>query len=298
MARRTGHLFAESMEQRRFEAAAPAFDAVMIRWQRSVPPGLILSSPRLRAIVSPTTGVDHIGVDAAAHRGVRVFSLHHHPPLLRNVTSTAEHAFGLLLSLVRRIPQACSSVKRAEWRQSPFFGRELSGLGLGILGFGRLGRMMARYGRAFGMRVAAYDPHPGSVPGYVRRARSLRSLLARSDVLTLHLPLNARTAGAVGEAEFRQLPKGSVLINTSRGEIVDEQALLRSLRSGHLAGAALDVLIGERKGISANHPLVQYARSHPNLLVTPHLGGATAEAMERTDLFVIGEFRQWAERGS
>jgi D-3-phosphoglycerate dehydrogenase len=137
------------------------------------------------------------------------------------------------------------------------------------------------------MRVTAFDPAPGEMPSAVDRASTLREMLAGADVLTLHVPLRPETRGMIGEAELARLPDGAVLVNTSRGEVVDQDALVRALESGKLAGAALDVVEGERdEGSRTSSPLLAYAREHDDLIVTPHLGGVTVESMEATEVFM------------
>jgi len=200
-----------------------------------------------------------------------------------------------LLSLIRRIPFAFDAVKRFEWDQDHFRGHELLGKTLGILGYGRAGALVARYGDAFGMHVVAYDPYVDKYADYVRRVTTLEELLQTSEVLSVHVPLEKATVGLIGVREIGLLPKSAFLINTSRGEIVDENALLGALERGHIAGAAVDVVTNEHKIRIVGHPLIEYAKEHGNLIITPHIGGAAWEAIEKTDMFVIGKFRKWLE---
>ena len=158
---------------------------------------------------------------------------------------------------------------------------------MGLVGLGRVGERVAHYARAFDMKVGAYDPNiaAASWPADVDRYADLHGLLSNSEVVSIHAPLTDGTRGLIGVAEFASLPPGAVLVNTSRGEIVDEPALIKALSSGRLAGAALDVVCDER-GALATSPMLSYARSHDNLLVTPHLGGATVESMHKTEEFM------------
>jgi len=253
-------------------------------------------APRLRAIVSPTTGLDHIDLGAAAERDIRVFSLAGERTFLRGVHSSAEHTFALLLSLVRYIPAAVESVRRYEWRPDRYRGRELSGKKLGLVGCGRIGVKVAGYARAFGMRVLGYDPHRQPWPRGIERRISLEMLLKNSDVLSIHVPLTDQTTGMIGVRQLHLLPPGAILINTARGRVINERALVEHLERGHLAGAAVDVLSNEPLLKGQRHPLIEYARTHDNLLITPHIAGATHEAVERTDLFVVRRFRDWVMR--
>jgi D-3-phosphoglycerate dehydrogenase len=259
---------------------------------------LFESAVRLRAVVSPTTGLNHIDLDAAAEFNVEVFHLRGQAEFLRSIPSTAEHTWALLLALVRRVPEAFESVRQGHWKQEPFRGSELHGKQLGIVGCGRLGSMVAHYGRAFGMSVSTFDPYAEFVPSYVDRCESLEELLLRSEILSVHVPLNAETEGMIGARELESLPESAVLINTSRGEIIDEEALLRVLGSGRLSGAAVDVIRNELAPAEREGSLVSYARSHENLIITPHIGGATREAVEKTDLFIVGRLAEWLKRST
>jgi D-3-phosphoglycerate dehydrogenase len=281
----------------------PAFDVLIVRLGHQVDRALLDAGQRLRAVVTATTGLDHVDVEHAARRGVAVLSLRGETEFLRTIPATAEHTWALLLALVRRIAPASESVRRGEWERDRFRGRELAGARLGLVGLGRVGRRVARYGVAFDMRVAAHDPYVTEWEPGVRRAATLPDLLADTDVLSLHVPLAPETRRLVGRRELALLPSGAVLVNTARGDVVDPDALQEALETGHLGGAALDVLPGERDLVAGgNTPaLLTYARAHDNLLVTPHVAGATVESMERTEVFMarkLAVFLRGAERAA
>ncbi len=246
--------------------------------------------PRLRAIATNTTGVPHIDVAAAAAREIRVFSLQHETAFLGTITPTAEHTWGLLLALMRRSPWAHGAVLEGRWNRRPFGApRMLSRLSLGIVGLGRLGRMVGCYGLAFGMKTAFFDPFVAASPAGLTKMATLDELVAVSDVVSLHAPADETTHKMINRDILLKFKPGSYLINTARGELVDEGALLEMLKSGRLAGAALDVLEGEFvPGFQvSSHPLVAYAREHDNLLLTPHIGGSTIDAWRETERRVI-----------
>ena len=234
-------------------------------------------SPRLRVIVTPSTGTDHIDLDAAAERGIRVLSLKDDPELLERITATAELAWGLLLATVRRLPWAFAAARAGRWARDRFRGHQLSGKTLGVLGYGRLGRMVARYGLAFGMRVLACDVRDVAPENGVTMA-DFDTLLRESDVLSVHVHLTDGNRGLIGAEALAKMKPGAVLINTSRGAIVDESALLEALRCGRLGGAGLDVICGEWDANLAEHPLVRHANEHEDLVITPHVGGVTFES--------------------
>jgi D-3-phosphoglycerate dehydrogenase len=202
----------------------------------------------------------------------------------------------LLLALMRRIPEAAASSRRGQWERDAFRGRELWGRRLGILGCGRIGGQVARYGLAFGMPVAAYDRNTaGPWPDGIERCDSLAALLRRSEVLSVHLPLDASTRGIIGRRELQWLPRGAVVVNTARGGLIDEAALADLLATGHLSGAALDVIEGELDPRARRRsPILVFASQHPEVVVTPHLGGATVESMRRTERFMAEKLRDWA----
>jgi D-3-phosphoglycerate dehydrogenase len=278
--------------------ALPAFDVLVVRLGHQVDRELLDAGPRLRAVVTATTGLDHVDLEHARRRGVAVLSLRGETAFLETVHATAEHTWALLLALLRRVPQASAAVRAGRWERDPFRGQELAGRRLGLLGLGRLGRRVARYGLAFDMRVAAHDPHATAWVDGVRRARDLGDLLTGADVLSIHVPLTAETRGLVGRAALAALPPGAVLVNTARGEVVDEAALVEALASGRLAGAALDVVAGERAlAGGAASPLLDYARRHDHVLVTPHVGGATVESMARTEVFMAGKLAAFLGAG-
>lgn len=276
-------------------SALAEVDALIIRLAFQVDEEVFAAAPRLRAVVSATTGLDHIDLAAAERHGVQVLSLRGEVDFLRSIPATAELTWGLLLALTRKIPVAFSSVLAGQWQRDNFKGHDLAGKRLGILGLGRIGQMVAHYGQAFGMHVLAYDPRPLQWVVGVDRVGSMNELLEQSDILSIHVPLNPNTVGLVSSTELNHLPANSMLINTSRGDILDEAALLSALENGHLAGAALDVLSHERSGFQEIPPLIEYAHTHSNLILTPHIGGATYELMAATETFMAQKLVKYLE---
>lgn len=278
-------------------AQLPSYEVLIVRLAHQVDRDVIDAGRRLRAIVTATTGLDHIDVDYAQSKGITVLSLRGEPNFLATVSATAEHTWALLLALLRRIPHAFGAAKRGEWNRNAFRGHELDGKRLGLIGLGRIGRKVARYGLAFGMEVAAYDPYAVEWIEPVERFNTLADLLRRSDVLSLHIPLNNQTRGMIDSEQLSWLPAGSVVINTSRGEIVNEMALTDALEHKHLSGAAMDVLAHERDPERRRlSPLLAYARTHDNLIITPHIGGATHESMAKTEVFMARKLVNFFQR--
>jgi D-3-phosphoglycerate dehydrogenase / 2-oxoglutarate reductase len=272
------------------ERALRDVEILWVRLRHRIDREIMASAPSLQAIATPTTGLNHIDLDAAEDLGIRVFSLRGEVDFLKEVRATAELTIGLMLALLRSVPAAFEHVLQGGWRRDAFRGRELYQKTVGIVGYGRLGRIVAGMLRAFGASVLAASP--GAAPGTSDSGVefvALDELLKRSQIVTLHVNLCRETHGFFGREKFSTMREGAWLINTSRGEVLDEAALLEALRSGRLAGAALDVLCDEDSAGMAEHPLVQYARTHANLLITPHIGGCTRESMEKTELFLAGK---------
>jgi D-3-phosphoglycerate dehydrogenase len=268
-------------------------EVLVVRLGHQIDEEVLSAGAGLRFIGSPTTGTDHIDLEAAAARHVRVVTLRGETEFLSTVRATPEHTWALVLALVRRLPAAAAASPAGAWDRDAFRGTELAGRRLGIFGLGRVGRIVATYGNAFRMSVAAYDVEPRSAPD-VTMVASLPDLLERSDVLTVHVPLDATTEGAIGADELARLPAGARLVNTARGEVLDEGAVVAALRSGHLAGVAVDVLAGERGPADLrDSPLLRYASEHPErAIVTPHIAGATWESMHRTEVFLAERLRE------
>ncbi|ADU50352.1 Glyoxylate reductase [Thermaerobacter marianensis DSM 12885] len=236
---------------------------------------LLAAAPRLRVVSNCAVGYDNVDVAAARRRGVMVT---HTPGVLTE--ATADLAFALILACARRLPQAEADLRAGRWttwHPLQWLGLELDGATLGIVGLGRIGRAVARRARAFGMRILYYsrrrDPAAEAELGV--EYRDLDDLLAEADVVSLHVPLNAETRHLIDGRRLRRMKPGAILVNTARGDVVDEQALVEALRSGHLGAAGLDVY--GREPVPPDHPLLQV----PNVVALPHIGSATARTRWR-----------------
>tara|TARA_R110002073_G_scaffold157241_5_gene312555 strand:- start:2206 stop:3171 length:966 start_codon:yes stop_codon:yes gene_type:complete len=285
--RSIGELTLADLDRSELLSAIEQVDALWIRLRHQIDEEVFAAARNLRVIASPTTGLNHIDLEAAQRHGVRVISLRGEVEFLREIRATAEHTIGLMLAVLRKLPAATEHVIAGNWNRDLFCGRELHGKTVGIVGFGRLGRVVAKYLHAFDTRIIAVDPNvqQDQVPDYVEMM-PLHSLLGESDMVTLHVNLCEQTKGFFGKEQFDRMQTGSWFINTSRGELVDETAFLDALQSGKLTGAAVDVLSDERTNGMSHHPLVAYARQNPQLLITPHIGGCTTESMIKTEMFL------------
>ena len=263
------------------------YDAIVIRSATKLTADVLERAERLKVIGRAGVGVDNVDVEAATRRGIVVANAPE-----STVVSAAEHAVGLLVALARHIPQAHASLKQGRWERSSYGGIELEGKTLGVLGFGRIGQQVARRAVGLGVDVVAHDPFV-SKDRYrelgVTRADTADEVLAAADFLTLHLPLSDETRGAIDAEVLAKLRPGAYLINAARGELVDEKALVEALRSGHLAGAALDVFSAE----PYDGPLLEL----DNVVVTPHLAASTEEAQDRAGVIVAEQVAAALEGG-
>jgi D-3-phosphoglycerate dehydrogenase / 2-oxoglutarate reductase len=218
------------------------------------------AAPRLELIAQGTSGIDNIDLDAARERGIRVI---HMPGV--NANAVAELVIGFMIAMTRTVPFYTREVVRGLWSRDDCAARhELRHFRVGIVGLGNVGSLVAKYARVFGMEVHAYDPYVAEA-----RVQTLDELLARTDILTLHVPLTADTRKMIRAPELAKLARGSYLINASRGEVLDQKAALEALRNEHLAGVALDVFDPE--------PPEEGFPDDPRLVLTPHVGGCSYE---------------------
>ncbi len=278
------------LEQFDFEKKAPFYDAVLIRFNYKVGKSILFNNSNVKAILSPTTGLDHIDMELAEREKVSVFHLKNKEKILNKLNATSELAITLMLNLLRNFSPAVASVRRGNWNASKFRGFELNKKSLGIIGLGRLGKKVAKYGKAFGMKVRFYDPYVNKFPTNFQKIKDLSKLLGLSDIVSIHVPLNKQTNNLLGKRELNLL-KDSYLINTSRGQVVDPKALIFALENKILKGVALDVIHNEHDFINKKtNELIEYSKKNSNLIITPHIGGTTFESVEKTDLYILKQY--------
>lgn len=271
------------------ERALAGAHALIVRSETRVTADLLARAPQLRVVARAGTGVDTIDVHAATRRGIAVMNA---PGA--NTVSAGEHALGLLLALVRRIPDAAAAMGRGDWDRKRFEGTELRGKTMGVVGLGRIGGHVAQLARAFGMHVVGHDPYllPERAAELNVRLLALDVLLRTADVVTLHVALTDQTHHLIDAERLQLMKPTAVLINTARGELVDEAALAHAVREKRIGGAAIDVFAVEP--LPADSPL----RGLERVILTPHLAASTAEAQERVaveictavrDALVVGD---------
>lgn len=255
----------------------PDFEAVVVRSRTKIDAAVIDKASKLKIIARPGTGLDNIDLKAANDRGIEVVNS---PEAL--VEAVSEHVLALMLALARGIPAADSSTRSGQWQKERFVGLELKGKTIGIAGMGRIGRRVGEIAKVLGMSVLGYDIIEISkdvLSSIGCTMVDLDTLFSSSDFITLHVPLSPETRHLVDSRRLALMKKGSFIVNTSRGEVIDEVALAQALRDGTIAGAALDVFEKEPPGAEI--------LGAPNLIATPHIGGQTSDA-QRMAITVTG----------
>ncbi len=264
----------------------PQFDGMVVRSAVQVNREMIGRMNRMRVIGRAGAGVDNIDVEAATEMGVVVMNT---PG--GNTVSATEHTIALLLSLLRKIPSATASIRSGVWDRKSYIGTELLGKRVGVLGLGRIGKEVSRRLQSFDAVVIGYDPVLSSkaVEDLGITPATFDELIATSDILLMHIPLLAETRGLIGAAELSRMRPGVFIVNTARGELIDESALLQALDQGQVAGAALDVFAAEPPEFP--HPLI----NHANVVATPHIAASTEEAQQRVAIDIAVQIADFFE---
>jgi len=249
----------------------PAFDGLIVRSETKVTAEVLERAARLKCVVRAGAGVDNIDVPAATKKGVLVMNC---PG--GNTLAAAEHTIALLLALARNIPQGHATTKAGKWERSKLVGVEVTDKLLGVIGLGKIGREVAKRATGIGMKVIGFDPFLTEEQALALKieARPLDEIIARSDFISVHVPLTDETRNLLGEKAFEKMKPGVRILNVARGGIVDEAALAAAVTSGKVAGAAIDVF--ETEPVKADNPLLAVDK----IIVTPHLGASTKEAQE------------------
>ena len=237
----------------------------------------------LKCVVSPTTGLTHLDLRELKKRNIKIISLKGRVDFLNNIYATAEHTLALTLALLRRLPQAVKSVEVGSWKRYPFKGEEINGRNVFLIGYGRVGRQVDKLFEAFGAKVMAFDSDDSVVP--LNKKVTLENGLKTAQIISVHISHSEQNVGFLSKELLDHVSPKAILINTSRGEIIDQQALFTYLRTGKIAGAALDVLCDEPTPID---DIVTDSISSlgGRLLITPHLAGFTVESLKKVERYV------------
>lgn len=257
---------------------------LIVRLAKKIDKIILEKFPDLKLLVSATTGLDHIDQEVLKEKNIRLVSLRGQDDFLKTIPSTAEHTWALLLALIRNIPAANEDVRAGHWNRDKFRGYQLKEKMLGIIGLGRTGRRIATYAQAFDMRVQYFDPFVDEKQ--FNKCDHLEELLNSSDIISLHVHLNDDTNHLIGAQNISHLKKDCLLINTSRGKLLDEEVIANALVSKKIKGIATDVLGTELEDIRSS-PLWQAQQKNENIIITPHIGGASCDAMWACEEFIV-----------
>ncbi len=284
-----GNVTLKDIEKSELTNALATYDVFWFRLKFRIEEKDFPVDTKTRFILCPVTGLDHIDLEACEKRGIQVLALKGEYEFLKEVRATAEHTMGLTLSLLRKVPQAVSSVNNSVWDRDLFKGQEIYGKKVGILGVGRLGTITAGFFKAFGASVYGYDIKDFDL-SICNKVNSIEDLFSEVDILSVHVAYNQDTHHLVTADLLQKMKPSAMLINTARGGIIDSDALVSSLQNKKIAGAALDVIEDEYN--TSNNKLIAYAKQNDNLIITPHIGGNTYESFTKTELFLLRKLKK------
>ncbi len=278
-----GNVTAKNMSNEELLKKIHIFDILVIRVDTKVTKKILDKAINLKLIGSATTGLNHIDIEYAKKKKIKVLNLHG-----AHTLPTAQHTIALMLALSRNIPWAFENLKNGKWERYKFIGTQLNGKTLGIIGLGRIGSQVAEYAKAFDMKVIAYDPFikKNSVP-----LVSLNTLLKTSDIISLHPMLTTSSRNMLQLKQFKLMKKTALLINTSRGEVINTNDLFVALKKHIISGAALDVF-PEEPFLKKGNRFVNYALKNKNLIMTPHIGASTREAIHIVGVEIANKIKK------
>ncbi|RED19568.1 D-3-phosphoglycerate dehydrogenase [Flavobacterium cutihirudinis] len=279
----------ENREELKLEIADA--DIIFVRLGFVIDKEIISKATNLKFILTATTGLDHIDTNYFESVGGEVISLKGEVGFLKSIPSTAEHTWGLLIALLKRIPSAYDHVKNGGWDRNLYINTNLKGKKIGILGFGRVGTQVANFAKAFDMEVGFFDVK--DIDSQFVKFYAPEEMFDWADIISLHIPFSLENKKIVNKNLLSYINKEAVLINTSRGGIWDEDEVARLIKCGQIKGVATDVLENELYAESIlSNPLVELSKQNFNIIITPHIAGATKESMEMTEEFIVEKFLQ------
>jgi len=256
---------------------------------------LLIDASNLKLIVTPSTGSDHIDLSFCVDNDITVNSLKGTGSIIEDIHASAEFSFLLLMSMIKKFVPSVEAARLGKWREieNQFRGIELSGKTVGLIGLGRIGKKMSKYCNAFGAKVLATDPLGAQGVENVEMCNSQEYLLNNSDIVCMHIHLTNDNYDYFGAKEFNQMKEGSYFLNTSRGGLLDEVALISALDAKKITAAALDVIKGEQDSNLSDHILINYARANENLIITPHIAGLTEDSQGKAAKFALQQVHEF-----
>lgn len=258
------------------------YDAIFTNPNKSkifIGKSLIKKASSLKSICTASTGTNHIDVQYAKKNQISILSLTNERKIINQISSTAEHAFALTIASIRKIVSANKDVLEGNWNYENFIGRQLNALTIGIVGYGRLGKMYSKYCLAFNSNILVYDPYKKIKLGKITQVPNIEEIFSKSDIISFHVHVNDETKNMVNSTNLKLMKEKVLLVNTSRGEIINEKDLIRFLEKNPKANVASDVIKDEIRN-KENSELLKYSMKSKQVLITPHIGGMTREAQE------------------
>lgn len=269
-------------------------DILICRLKYKLDRNFLAKFKKLKYILTNTTGLNHVDLDYCKKNKIKIFSLKGHRKFLNKITSTAELYIGLIFLLLRNLPSSIKHVNKKNWDRDKFLGNNLFGKNVGIYGLGRNGLLLAKYCKALKMNVTYFDKI--SNIKQFKRVKSLKLFLKNIDILAVCINYNPKNHKIIDKKFLNLLPNHSVLINCARGELICEKSLLSQLKSKKIRGAALDVLANEQNRNKKINKLISYSKKNSNLIITPHLGGATVESWKMTEEYVANNLVKYVKK--
>ncbi len=262
------------------------YDIFWFRLGYRIDEKVLSKNSRCKIIATPVTGIDHIDIKLCEKLGIKIISLKGETEFLNNIRATAELTINLTMSLMRKTNFAIGHVLQGNWNRDFFRGYELYKKKVGIVGLGRLGTIVSEYFKSFGCEVYYNDTEKKHKSNDIKFISDLGSLISECDIISIHVDYNKSTHNLFNKQIFKFFNDTKWLINTSRGQVIDEDDLINCLESKNIAGVALDVINNENKNIMLNNPLLKYSNTNNNLIISPHIGGNTYESFKKTEMFI------------
>lgn len=284
------NLHAEKLDQKIFEKKAIEYDGILTRFDKQITKD-ILRSPRMKYVISPTTGLTHIDLKSANDNDVTIISLQNEFDFLNTVTATAEHTIALIFALKRNILGASKSVEKGNWDTDNFKGTEINNCNIGIIGLGRLGKKVALLCSTLGANIFFYDPFVKPHKTY-SKVSSLDEIFEKCNVVSLHVNYNEKNHNLINSEIFANISSLDIFINTARGELVDECAMLKAYKDKRIKKLGIDVLNNENSQHNKTNSVIKTSINNNNMLITPHIAGSTYESIAKTDIYVIEKFNK------
>lgn len=288
-------IISKNLNKEELKKYAKDVDVIWIRLKNYIDKE-ILENTKIKYIVTATTGLNCIDLQYTKKKKIKVLSLKGEEKFLQNVRATPEFTITCILALLRNIKNASNAVDDYNWNRDYFKGNEIYGKTIGIIGYGRVGRIVAGYLKCFGANILVCEKKEKRMPKYIKKV-TLEEIFKESDIVTLHVNYEEENINMINKKLFNLIDKPIYFINTARGELVNEQDLIQAIKENKVIKAAVDVLNHEARNKIKNNKLLKFAIDSNRVLITPHLGGCTKESMEKTEVFMANKLKKELVKG-